>query len=136
MLHLFEVQIFAADLNQAQAARPAADNSSLQRQRLVITHLLTHSWHCRIALLGANIGQRCEQEAAFSFLCPACSLSWERHDDCVWERGVFDSTGTSLGVDDGDYFATGNNPGGSVDSQCINCSHEAIAGALQVYVAL
>lgn len=79
-----------------------------------------------------RIGQGWEQEEPFHFLL----LQWERRDGCVWERAVFDSTSTSLGVDYGNYFATGNNPGGAVDSQHINCSHEAIAGALQVCVVL
>lgn len=63
-------------------------------------------------------------------------LEWERCDDCVWERGVFDSTSMSLGVNYGDYSAAGNNPGGSVDSQCLNCSHQAIVGASRVCSSL
>lgn len=128
-MYLFELCIFASNGKQESSS---ADRS-LQCQTPVITHL-THSWclEKRHSLQGADAlaGDVSKRQPLHFFL-----LTWERHDESVWERGVFDSTSMSLGVDYGDYSPAGNNPGGSVGSPCITCSHQAIVGVSQVCVA-
>lgn len=102
------------------------------RAWLLHTSSPTRRLEKRHSLRGANAlaGDVSKRQPFHFFL-----LEWERRDDSVWERGVFDSTSMSLGVDYGDYSAAGNNPGGTVGSRCINCSHQAIVGASRVRVA-